>query len=452
MSLYSSEPCVAFTHFSELKQWFPNCFLEYSEKNADTQSPATDSTVSLMNVSESKDEMGSEKMCKEALKFQDAKKLGTLPVVTAKNTYAGGGLVADLGYEFSTAQNVIYNLKEDKWVTRETRAIFLEMVFFEPATNIFAFVRFTFEFLTTGRIYVHQRVDPLSFYGSGSPTFDGLFIFCYFFIAVLVVVRLYREIKELRKRRCCYFKDPWNYLEFILSVATIATIVVFFFKAEFTRLVVQKIQRNPFARVSFDYVALWTDVESVLLAVVIFIATLKFLRIVKFNEHISILAWTMRFSRGPLVSYSVIFMIKITAFSLLGNLLFGSMDFMYSTFVRTVVNCFEMILGKGVDFAEMKGHNGIIGPLYLLMYNFCLTILVMNFFVAILCDSFTEAREKTKEENEDVEITDFTVDYLKSSLKEISDGLRDIARVKSTKKVSLESPSWKTKQRDYFLY
>ena len=448
-----TEPCDAWGHFPSLRRWFPHCFLEYSSSNAATQPAAdpTNSTEPIVNTTKSEEGMGIERICEEPFKFQNAKQLGTLPVITQRATYGGGGLVADLGYNLTTAQDVVVNLKADKWITRETRAIFLEIVIFEPATNIFGFVRFTFEYMTTGKISAHGRVEPLSFYGSGNPIYDGLFYFFYFSLVLLVALSVYRQIKELRNSRCGYFKDPWNYIEMILNITTIAVVVVFFFKAEYTRQIVRKLQENPYARMSFDFVALWTDIESILLAMAIFLATIRLLRVIKFNEHVSVLAWTMRFSRASLVSYSIIFMVQVTAFALLGNLIFGSTNFMYSTFVRTMVNCFEMILGKGVDFAELQGGYKLIGPLYLLSYNFFITILVMNFFIAILCDSFVEAQEKIQECNEDVEMADFMVDYLKNSMKEIRSSLREIAGDQQKRKHD-DSNNVAQKERDYFLY
>ena len=113
------------------------------------------------------------------------------------------------------------------------------------------------------------------------------------------------------------------------------------------RRLVEKVQANPYARMSFDYVALWTDTESVFLALVIFLATMKFLRILKFNKHISIVTKSMAISKGPLLSYSVCFVVALLGFATFGNITFGSSAYMFSTFPRSIVNSFEMILGKG---------------------------------------------------------------------------------------------------------
>ena len=109
----------------------------------------------------------------------------------------------------------------------------------------------------------------------------------------------------------------------------------------------EKFRENPYARMSFDFVGLLTDVESLFLALVIFLATMKFLRILKFNKHISIMAKSIHLAKAPLISYSICFIVALLGFAILGNMIFGHEAYMFSTFTRSIVNSFEIILGKG---------------------------------------------------------------------------------------------------------
>ena len=172
--------------------------------------------------------------CAHTVEYHDALSLGTLPVITARNTYIGGGLLAELGYDIETAQNVITNLQDDLWINRLTRIVVLEFVVFEPATNLFAFSRYTFESLPTGGILPSYKIDPISFIG-GASSFSTIFIVCYVLIILILIYSIYHEIKEMRQLKCDYFKDIWNFIEWAFISFTIATIVIFFFKSEYTR-------------------------------------------------------------------------------------------------------------------------------------------------------------------------------------------------------------------------
>lgn len=391
--------------------------------------------------------------CEHTVKYQDSKSLGTLPVVTARNTYNGGGLVADLGYDVKTAQQVISSLQEDIWINRRTRIVLLELVTFQPSTNLFAFTRYSFESLPTGGILPSYRIDPISFYGSSNSLSQGIFIGCYVLIVLILLFSIYTEIRELRKMGGRYFKDVWNVIELAFICFTIATIVIFFFKSEYTKRLIEKVQENPYARMSFDFVALWTDIESVFLALVIFLATMKFLRILKFNKHIAIMAKSISISKGPMISYSIVYTVVLVAFATMGHMIFGRSAYMFSTYTRSLVNIFEMILGKGTNYDELDSINRFFGPFFIFFYFFSMTVFLMNFFMAILNDSLTEAREILEQEpTEDSEVADFIGEYAVSMLKEIADELRGTSGKKNKYSHQATTYSKEVKESDFFLY
>ena len=141
----------------------------------------------------------------------------------------------ELGYDIKTAQKVLANLKDDIWINRLTRLVSLEFVAFEPGTNLFAYGRYNFECLPTGGIWTSYRIDPISFVGSINSSFSAIFIVCYVLIIIILLYSIYREFKEMRQLKSKYFKDIWNYIEWAFISFTITTIVLFFFKAEYTR-------------------------------------------------------------------------------------------------------------------------------------------------------------------------------------------------------------------------
>ena len=78
----------------------------------------------------------------------------------------------------------------------------------------------------------------------------------------------------------------------------------------------------------------------------------------------------------------------------------------------------------------------------------------MNFFVAILNDSSTDAREILETESTGENMSDFIEEYAKDKLKEISDELR--AMIGGTEKNNAASDDKRKKnknwERDFFLY
>ena len=58
-----------------------------------------------------------------------------------------------LGHSLKVAKETLNTLKENEWLTSETRAVLVEFVLYNPNLNVFAVFSLTFEFLVTGCKY-----------------------------------------------------------------------------------------------------------------------------------------------------------------------------------------------------------------------------------------------------------------------------------------------------------
>ena len=65
--------------------------------------------------------------------------------------------MADLGYTKSSALRVIHNLKNNSWIDERTRAVFVEFMIFDSATNLFSAASYILEVSTLGRGYHIQE-------------------------------------------------------------------------------------------------------------------------------------------------------------------------------------------------------------------------------------------------------------------------------------------------------
>jgi len=87
-----------------------------------------------------------------------------------------------------------------------------------------------------------------------------------------------------------------------------------------------------------------------------------------------------------------------------------------------------MSLGSGVYFHELKDIHNVLGPFYVLVFFLMTTLLLVNFFVAILNDAYVDGCDAVADEsNVDAIMSDFITTYIKSSLKDISKDLKKIS-------------------------
>ena len=67
--------------------------------------------------------------------------------------------------------------------------------------------------------------------------------------------------------------------------------------------------------VNFVNVAFWNETFAILVALVVFVSTLKFIKFLKFNRRVNALAQTIKFAAKDLKSFCVIFFVYFFAFA-----------------------------------------------------------------------------------------------------------------------------------------
>ena len=99
--------------------------------------------------------------------------------------------------------------------------------------------------------------------------------------------------------------------------------------------------------------------------VVVFLATLKFINMLKFNRRMGMLTDTIKLAAKDMKAFVITFFIYFFAFSQLAYLLFGSVLTAYSSFVNTIESLFSVALGD-FDFNALCVAQPILGPVFLL--------------------------------------------------------------------------------------
>lgn len=64
--------------------------------------------------------------------------------------YGGGGYIAELGNDYSSAESTLSNLRETNWIDRYTRAVFVEFNMYNPNVNLWGVSLYLLEFIPTG--------------------------------------------------------------------------------------------------------------------------------------------------------------------------------------------------------------------------------------------------------------------------------------------------------------
>ncbi|CAB3994215.1 polycystic kidney disease 1-like 2 [Paramuricea clavata] len=342
--------------------------------------------------------------CLQRWRHQSMLELRGFPYWGTIATYGGSGYAANLGYDQLTAYTVVADLHSNGWISKQTRAVFVEFTVYNANTNLFGIISILIEYPSSTGVVNKVQLQAARFYlqlNGGQTLAHVLVIF-------FMLYFLYREGKVLYKQRWNYFKGFWNWVETILVISQFSLIVLFLARLyEVDRNLLQ-LRENPNDYVAFQYAGQADATMTTILGILVFFYILRFLRLLRFNKNFLIIGTTLSRISEPIFSFFVPFQSGYLAFALFAFSVFGSELEDYSTFVRTMVTQFSMTLGD-FDFEALMSVSVVFGSLYFFAFIGLNVIVLMNMFIAIIDDSYAEVQEETAEKENEFELVDYVV-------------------------------------------
>lgn len=323
------------------------------------------------------------------------------------STYGGGGFVADLGYTRENASKVIQVLESNNWIDAQTRAVITEVATYNPVANLFCVMTLIVEFLPTNGVFLYTdlKIARLFTFGGG---FESFLMACEFFILLFFGVFIYQELKQLYRLRKGYFREFWNYIEFIMIVLVFTCVGMFFTRSLLVNRAISSLENNPGKYVSFGRVASFNEVFMYIVALVVFTAWIKAIKLLRFNRRISVLAQTLKGSAGPLAAFSVVFLVFFFSYSLFAFAVFGKDLSEFYNFVATCETVMGILLGA-FDYRAITTAAPILGPIFFFTFMVFGTFILMNMFLTIVLDVFSEVKASIDEQENEYEIVDFMI-------------------------------------------
>ena len=136
-------------------------------------------------------------------------------------------------------------------------------------------------------------------------------------------------------------------MEMGIIAMSLGAIVIYFYRMFETKKLTKRFKEsNGMDYIKFQYVGYWNEIFTYMMGWTVFFATLKFMRLLRFNKRMSLLAATLKNGARSLLHFSIIFWIVFLAFSMLFFLSFMTIDIKYSSFMGSVVSGILMMMGK----------------------------------------------------------------------------------------------------------
>lgn len=346
--------------------------------------------------------------------YQTVLEASSFPYMGRISSYRGGGFIVQLGADEVTTINDLNDLNYWGWSDRYTRALFTELSLYNININLLCVVTLLFEDLPTGGGQTHVNIQAIRLYRYIS-NFSAALMACEVIFAFLLLTWIVRDAKRLWKERKAFWKNVWNIVDIGITSLSITSLVLYFFRLAFLNKAVHELRKNRSKFVSFQYVVLLNEGVNAVIAFAVLLVSLKFLRMLRFNRKISVLSSTIKASAKKLASFMVMFLVIFMAYCFLVLLVFGPVLEDYRSIIRCMVSMMTMVLGSSefYDFVEV---NRFIGPAVFFSFMVIFQFIIMNMFIGILCDSFSDVRTDAIKQSNEYEILEFMTNRFKAFL------------------------------------
>ncbi|XP_036937006.1 polycystin-2 isoform X2 [Acanthopagrus latus] len=346
--------------------------------------------------------------------------------------YGGGGYYQDLSRTKEGSAIQLQSLKDHLWLDRGTRAVFLDFSVYNGNINLFCITRLLVEFPATGGAVTSWQFQTVRLirYVSSWDYFVGLceVAFCLFILYYVV-----EEVLEIRIHRLHYFKCLWNCLDILILVLSVVAIIMNVTRTAIVGNLLKGLLENHNAHPSFEFLANLQVQFNNVAAIIIFFSWVKLFKFINFNKTMSQLSSTMSRCAKDLVGFAIMFFIIFLAYAQLAYLVFGTQVNDFSTFQASIFTQFRIILGD-FEFSEIEEANPVLGPVYFTTFVFFIFFILMNMFLAIINDTYSEVKADMSQQRSEMEMTDLIkkgcnkalmkLRLKKTAVDDISDSLR----------------------------
>ena len=259
--------------------------------------------------------------------------------------------------------------------------------------NILGVATYFYEVEASGFKVASTQIDVISRDSSDTASLQ-FYSICLFLFILLVILHFGREIFRIYSHRSRYFQSVWHWVEMLQVVFSVLAVVIYLIRQRRVNTATGKLQENIDANISFQEAIIWQEADNAALGVLIFIVTVKLLRIIRLNSQVVVFSKALKISARSLSSFSIVLLTFFIAFLHFGVLMFGTGFERYSSVLKATYFQLELTLGrvKARPINELSETHNIYAKIFSFLILSTLTIVCMNFFIGMINDALLEAK------------------------------------------------------------
>ncbi|XP_048464116.1 polycystic kidney disease protein 1-like 1 [Rhincodon typus] len=323
------------------------------------------------------------------------------------NCYRGTGSVVNLSRTWDKTYATLLTLKETGWINQNTRAVMVEFTLYNPPTNLFTTVSLLAEFPPLGGVLPSARIESVSIYQKNSVVDYFIMAFELLFLA-LILLHLYFQVCKMTQRGLLsYWQEPWNWLEIGLVMVSLFYYVYYVFYFILAVDIIDHLHSGYFkAFVDMSFISAWMQMKRFLHGLIVFLLLIKSIRLLRVNKLIAPCVTMLRLSCSCQMLPMLCGILVILAYSCLGNLLFLSESYSFSTTVRA----FQTVLMYFMGMSEMRTLSTLykLNQLSIGAYYATFFIIMTILWAGLIIGIFTSVAEEAKKSSRSKHLVTFT--------------------------------------------
>jgi hypothetical protein len=100
----------------------------------------------------------------QSFQYKSSHQLDTYTLIGDHAHYDGDGYVYEFRGRLANLRKNLSELHQLGWIDQRTRAVIIQLNFYNPNVRLFTSVSLLTEFLSTGGLYPHSRFEPMNFH------------------------------------------------------------------------------------------------------------------------------------------------------------------------------------------------------------------------------------------------------------------------------------------------
>uniref|UniRef100_A0A336LV54 CSON005454 protein n=1 Tax=Culicoides sonorensis TaxID=179676 RepID=A0A336LV54_CULSO len=311
--------------------------------------------------------------------------------------YPTTGFKQVLSLDENENKAIFQELYNGNWIDRKTRMIIVEFSLYNANLDMLCFVQLIIEKLPTGTITTSSNVQSIHLFNLKSGT-DITLICLQAFLVVLLLYYTLEELLEMYKFRIKYCTKLWNLID--LSIAAILYVGMAFtiYREVFVGEKLERHVNAPHEFVNFEIFVQRQKQFKNCVGVCLFLAWIKSLKYLSFNKTMMQFSTTVSRCFKDLLGFGLMFSIVFIAYAQLGYIAFGNELEDFHTFSSSIFTLFRTILGE-FDYLEIERANHILGPIYFMSYIFFVFFVLLNMFLAIINDTYSDIKREIQQDS-----------------------------------------------------